>query len=377
MTLSLSRCDRYTPALRLCCLLACLLCAALQSKAQMEFDYRNPTDSPPLRDPQITKVGGEWYMTATAAPFFEQQGQSPGVNIWRSGDLTHRTLVALAVKPSKEHWYKERFWAPELFPYKGKWYLTFNCPYPNIKGPQSVALAVADRITGPFRVLTKDKPLAEGNDATLFAEDDGRVVPVHRRDLRRAGRSGACHDGRQALPGGLRRAQRRVGRHGEGGPDVGVEGPSLFKHAGAYYVLYASWGRGYEEGYATAPAITGPWTKFAGNPIYGAQDKPWTALYKHSYTQLPNVPYTQVGQGSPFVGPDGRLWFGCHGYLTGKGQQSHLVITPVTFDNTGTIHMTLTWTLQRVPLRKPFRLHLSDVRLATPLLDTLVVSGVQ
>jgi len=59
-------------------------------------------------------------MTATAAPFFEQQGQSPGVKIWRSVDLTHWDLVTLAVAPSQAHWYKQRFWAPGLFPYKGK-----------------------------------------------------------------------------------------------------------------------------------------------------------------------------------------------------------------------------------------------------------------
>lgn len=101
----------------------------------------------------------------------------------------------------------------------------------------------------------------------------------------------------------------------KGGPDVGVEGPPVFKHWGMYYLLYASWGRGYEEGYATAPTITGPWKKFAGNPIYGAQDEPWTRLYKHTYTQRPDVPYTQVGHGSPFIGPDGRMWFSCHGFL--------------------------------------------------------------
>jgi len=34
---------------------------------------------------------------------------------------------------------------------------------------------VADRITGYFYVLTQNKSSAEGNDATLFEDDNGKV----------------------------------------------------------------------------------------------------------------------------------------------------------------------------------------------------------
>ncbi|MBQ8673903.1 MAG: glycoside hydrolase family 43 protein [Bacteroides sp.] len=54
------------------------------------------------------------------------------------------------------------------------------------------------------------------------------------------------------------------------GESLGREAPSCWKRNGRYYLLYSSWTRGYEIGYATAPAITGPWTKGAANPIYGA-----------------------------------------------------------------------------------------------------------
>jgi xylan 1,4-beta-xylosidase len=259
------------------------------------------------------------------------------------------------------------------FPYKGKWYLTFNCPLTSVKGPQSVGLAVADQITGPYRVLTVDKPLTEGNDATLFEDNDGKVY------LFVAGLSGIEVDLEHATTVGSRFAVISAGHEGEwdgtatGGPKVGVEGPSVFKHDGLYYLLYASWGRGYEEGYATAAQVTGPWTKFAGNPIYGAQDEPWTKLYKHVYTQNLAVPYRQVGHGSPFIGPDGRMWFGCHGYLKGERQEPHLIITPVTFDAAGMMHMELTWTPQQVSVSKPFHLALGNTRLASPTLNALAL----
>jgi xylan 1,4-beta-xylosidase len=346
---------------------------AQQVTAQPIFHYQNPIQSEPLRDPQITKVGAEWYMTATSAPFFEQNGPSPGVKIWRSKDLSHWNLATLAIAPSKNHWDKQRFWAPELFPYKSKWYLTFNCPFPDIKGPQSVGLAVADRITGPYRVLTTETPLTHGNDATLFQDDDGRVY------LFIAGIVGMEVDLEHAKVVGKSFHVISAGRNGEwdgtaeGGPKVSVEGPSVFKHGVTYYLLYASWGRGYEEGYATASNLAGPWAKFSGDPIYGAQDKPWTELYKHVYTQNSNVPYTQVGHGSPFIGPDGRMWFGCHGYLKGPGQQPHLVITPVTFDSAGAMRMTLTWTPQEVLINKPFHLDLGATRLASIHLSALAM----
>lgn len=338
------------------------------------FQYQNPIRSVLVRDSQITKVGDTWYMTGTSYPFSEGTplGPIPGVKIWSSKNLTQWKLVGLVIRPSRKHWYKQRFWAPELFPYDGKWYLTFNCPFGDKPdSPQSVGLAVADKITGPYRVLTVDKPLTDGNDATLFQDDDGKVY------LFRAGISAIQVDlkNTRTIGASFRIIQPGVGAVWDGtapgGPAVSIEGPTVLKHGNIYYLLYASWGRGYEEGYATARRITGPWTKYARNPIYGAQDKKWSMLYKHSYTQSPDIPYTQVGHGSSFIGPDGRVWFGCHGYLKGAGQQPHLIITPITFDRQGVIHMALTWTPQAIVLLRHFGLRMDDTRLASPILGKL------
>jgi beta-xylosidase len=348
---------------------------ALASSKDPHFDYENPIPTEPIRDPQIVKVGKTWYMTGTASPFVEgtSQGPVPGVKLWSSTNLTQWKFVSLLITPSKDHWYMEGFEAPELFPYKGKWYLTFSCRKDDVpNSPMAVVLAVSNKIGGPYVVLTEDKPLTEGSDATLFQNDDGKVylfrngISAIQVDLESATTVGEPFTVIQPGPGS------DWDGTAPGAPSVGLEGPTVFKHDHNYYLLYASLGRGYEEGYATAPRITGPWLKYHNNPVYGGQDEEWSKIYKHEYKQASDVPYGALANGSPFIGPDGELWFGCHGSLKGAGAQPHLVITPITFDHQ-VIHMTMTWTPQVIFLPHHFHVHLGDTRLASPDLTKLAV----
>jgi beta-xylosidase len=171
-----------------------------------------------------------------------------------------------------------------------------------------VGLAVADKITGPYTVLTPDKPLARGNDADIFTDTDGQdylfvagvtAMPVNLADAKVTGPSWSV------IPAG-------AATDWDTGPGIGREGPQVIKIGDTYYCFYSSWGRGYEVGYATAKNIHGPWTKYPGNPIYGAQSRANCARYHKQYTQAPDVPYTEVGHDEPFIGPDGRWWISAH-----------------------------------------------------------------
>ena len=299
-----------------------------------EFSWQNPL-SPILRDPQIVVVDHVYYLIGTAPPFFEHLGQSPGVPLWSSTDLNHWTSLGFIVVPDKTAWYQIRFWAPEVF-YNSddrKFYCTFNCPSPSPKGPQCVGLAVADKITGPYTVLTKDKPLTEGNDADLFRDDDGKVylfrsgIVAIEVDLKNVTTVGETFP---VIPKGPEGAWD--GRT-TGAPSVGEEGPSVIKIKDTYYMFYSSWGRGYEVGVATATNIHGPWTRAANNPIYGAQDEKWCKQYKHEFTQDRSIPYRQVGHNSVFTGPDGKWWICAHELEIGDPVvQSRLVIDPLNFE---------------------------------------------
>jgi xylan 1,4-beta-xylosidase len=301
-----------------------------------EFTWQNPLE-PILRDPQILVVDHVYYLTGTAPPFFEHLGQSPGVPLWSSTDLLNWKYLGPIVAPTKTSWYQIRFWAAEIFlnPDDHKFYCTFNCPFPNPKGPQCVGLAVADKVTGPYSVVTAHHPLTEGNDADLFRDDDGKVylfrsgVVAIQVDLATAKTVGETFP---IIPKGPEGAWD--GRT-TGAPVVGEEGPSVRKINGTYYLFYSSWGRGYEVGVATAKNIHGPWTRSPNNPIYGAQDEKWCKQYKHPFTQDPSIPWRQVGHNSIFIGPDGKWWVCAHGLRVGDSVlQSHLVIDPLNFDGT-------------------------------------------
>ncbi len=312
------------------------------------FSYQNPIVSEPMRDPQITKIGSQWYMTGTSWPFFEQYGQNAGAKIWKSSDLLHWQFVTMAVLPNQSGWDRGRFWAPELHSINGKFYVTYNAMNPEEKGaPQHIGLAVADKVEGPYQKLNADKPLCEGNDAHLFQDDDGRVY------LFRSGINAAEVDLAAGKIVGDFFHVLAKGEKGtwDGGPGVGIEGPYVIKREGTYFLFYSSWGRGYEVGYATAKNIRGPWTKGANNPFYGAQKDGWAQRFGNQYTQDPSIPWTEVGHGSPFEGPDGKLWLSSHGYKKGSSiWDAHLVIDPLEFDGDTVRTKVPSWTPQSLPL---------------------------
>lgn len=320
---------RYSKIVLILMLVILSLSSYQRARAEDLFRWTNPIDVR-IRDPQIIVVGSNYYMTGTAPPFFEQLGQSPGVKLWTSHDLLHWTDLGVIVAPSKHHWFKQRFWAPEIFrnPADGKFYCTFACPNgPAKTGTQSIGMAVANSICGPYRVVTVEHPLCTGNDADLFRDSDGKTyvflagvnaMQVDLPDVKVIGKPFHII--------GLGPEGAWDGRS-KGAPAVGIEGPSCVKIGPTYYLFYSSWGRGYEVGYATATSITGPWKKYVDNPIYGAQDKTWAKRYKHKYTQAPSIPWRQVGHNSLFIGPNGKWWICAHGYRKHDNTlHPHLVI---------------------------------------------------
>ena len=285
-----------------------------------EFAWQNPlpvgaSGLDGLRDPFILKEGGAWFLTGTGKPFFTtdyaKMGNPKGVPLYSSPDLKTWKFEGSIVPRVEGTWYQDNFWAPEIHakdtPAGRKFYCTFNCVNEALK-LRGVGLAVADQITGPYTVLTPDKPMAVGNDADLFTDGDGQdylfiagvtAMKVDLEHARVVGEPWGCFGG--GAPGDW-----------DTGPGIGHEGPQVIKVADTYYCFYSSWGRGYEVGYATAKDLHGPWTKSPENPIYGAQSEATCKRYHKAYTQAADVPFTEVGHGQPFIGPDGKWWISAH-----------------------------------------------------------------
>lgn len=285
------------------------------------FHYQNPLPVGVvngLRDPFVLQVDGMYYITGTGKPFFEQDyaklGPPAGVPLYSSPDLKAWKFEGIIIPRVAGTWYQDRFWAPEIHvketPAGRKFYCTVSCFNQDTRpaAGQGVLLAVADKITGPYKILTPDKPLTGGNDADLFTDTDGKDY------LFVASCVGFPVDLEHAKIIGPKFLVVGPGAPSDWdtGPGISREGPQVIKIGATYYCFYSSWGRGYEVGYATATDIHGPWTKYAQNPIYGAQSKADCEHYHKLYTQAADVPYTAVGHGEPFVGPDGRWWISAH-----------------------------------------------------------------
>ncbi|WNJ19136.1 family 43 glycosylhydrolase [Pontibacter sp. G13] len=350
----------------------------------LRFEYQNPIsagiDPNGLRDCQVIRDGDWWYLTGTSFPHWSRQETdsllNPGVALYRSKDLLHWEFRSYIIeRPEIDKWYYRRFWAPEIQQIGGKYYALFNCRNDSLGYVgQHTGYAVADQIEGPYQVVTEEAPLCTGNDLTFFEDKDGKVWAFWNRG-REFGIGFAQIDltsgefltepttailaapvdyeydetGEIVMtPGYDGRPKKKVATY-HGWDAIGIEGAYVIERSGTYYLFYSSWTRGYEIGYATAPAITGPWTKYAGNPFYGAMSP--TAFEKNgiAYEGAPDNPYHAVGHNEIFEGPDGRLWLSCHGIL--PDQPPMLVIDPLSFDEEGQVFsdgpshtlQTITW----------------------------------
>mgnify|MGYP001419279565 CR=1 FL=1 len=345
-----------------------LHCRNSHSQLPEVFTYQNPIssgiDSNGLRDCQVFQDGEWWYLTGTSYPHWARQetgGQlNKGVVLYRSKDLLQwefRKYIVPAGGPSK--WYYRRFWAPEVHKIQGKYFATFNCRNDSLGYiGQFAGYAVADHAEGPYTVVTENKPLTEGNDLTLFEDDDGKIWAFWNRG-RKFGIRFAQLDLEKAaflttpqtaifpaqvtldispagdtltVPGYDGRPIPKVKQYHDWDA-IGIEGAYVIKEKGKYYLFYSSWTRGYEIGYAVADQITGPWTKYAANPVYGAQNRETCAQNGLPFTGDPESPYNAVGHNEVFRGPDGRLWLSCHG-IQSDGIPK-LVIDPIAIDAQG------------------------------------------
>ncbi len=238
------------------------LCAMASSAVPRT--YANPIVYADYSDPDVIRVGRDYYMVASSFHF------SPGIPILRSRDLVHWTIVGHVLprlpfapeydmpgphtltdaisKPIGGTRYAGGVWAPSIRFHSGRFYVYFATP------DEGIFMASAARADGPWDapVLVVDQPKLE--DPSPFWDDDGTAWLVHSRHgagpliLRRM-----SSDGRRVLDAGTiiveDKARLPI-----------LEGPKLYKRNGYYYIL-APFG-GVETGGQVAlrsRAITGPY----------------------------------------------------------------------------------------------------------------------
>ena len=242
-----------------------------------------------IRDPYLLTVpdeGAYYLFGSTDADIWRPP--ATGFDCYRSTDLASWEGPVAAFRPPVGFWSDRNYWAPEVHPYQGRWFMFATFKAEGVcRGTQ---ILVATRPEGPYEPWS-DGPVTprdwECLDGTLHVDADGDPWLVF------------CHEWEQVLDGEVvaQRLSRdlreplgepqtlfaassaawvRPLRHPRIPADAKAyvtDGPFLHRLAsGALIMLWSSFGdQGYAMGIArsTSGHVTGPWVQEA-EPLWGA-----------------------------------------------------------------------------------------------------------
>lgn len=255
-----------------------LLMAAMAAHAGGTF--RNPVLWADVPDPDVIRVGNEFYMVSTTMHLM------PGAPIMKSRDLVNWTTVGyifdrLTDTPNYDLQggtaYGRGQWATSLKYHNGRFYALFS---PNDK-PYKSYIYTAVNAEGPWTLISRPRHF---HDSSLFFDDDGRVYVFSG-----TGRLTELNaDLSDVKPGGVdmqifERDSTETGL---------LEGSRALKLNGKYYLLMISWPSGQPRRQVCyrADKITGPYEK--------------RVILESEFGG-----FSYVGQGTIVDAPDGR-WYG-------------------------------------------------------------------
>ncbi len=250
-------------------------------------------------DPEGIVLDGEYWVFPTYSDDFDKQLH---LDAFSSPDLITWTKHARVLDTSIVPWVKQAMWAPSVIEKDGKYYLFFagndiqNPERPGYRAEYDkfkeggIGVAVADAPGGPYRdllgepLLSKFYNMAQPIDQFVYRDPaDGAVYFFY-------GGWGRCNLGRLKddftgfIPWPDGELFREVTQEGY------VEGPFMFKRGDIYYFMWSEggWTNGsYKVAYATAPAVTGPYTRIG--TILESQDSVATGAGHHSVIRVPGT----------------------------------------------------------------------------------------
>ncbi|MGC5172604.1 glycoside hydrolase family 43 protein [Microbacterium sp. DT81.1] len=215
-------------------------------------------------DPDVLEVDGEYIAFAT---------NSPAVNVQMatSDDVEEWDVSTDDALPDLPAWASEgRTWAPEVSAITGGGYAMYFTAAHTESNKQCIGVAISEVAGGPYLPVEGDPfvcPLEEGGaiDASVFTEDDGTQYLLWKTDGNCCGMDTWIEVAPLTADGtALAGPPTQLFQQTELWEGNLVEAPVLIKHESKYYVFYSandygSWS--YAIGVASAPSITGPYTK--------------------------------------------------------------------------------------------------------------------
>jgi beta-xylosidase len=308
----------------------------------------------PLGDPYILKASdGIYYMVGTG-------GIEDGFKMYSSSDLKKWKDEGRIYQGNTEtSWNSGNFWAPELYEYRGKFYLVFSADWRENPTKEKenfrIGVAVSDSPKGPFKdlfnhpIFDPGYPVIDGN--LLF--EDGRIYlyysrccyknPVESEIARWAKQKKLFNEIEESWvygveiktdfsgitgtpqlllrpPLSMKDKQSEWESRSVTSGEVNrrwTEGSFIFKKNSTFYLMYSAnffGGKNYAVGYATSKSPLGPFRKAENNPV----------LQKN--TEQGGI-VTGTGHNSITYSPDGKSML-CvyHGRTTKTGNKRMVFI---------------------------------------------------
>lgn len=262
-------------------------------KNQIPPEEENPitvlSTTVPLADPYILVHDGLYYIYGTNV--------GTGFDVYYSKDLEFWERASALSLSNTNSYGESMFWAPEVYyvEKEKKFYMFYSTE-------EHICVAMSDSPLGPFK-QDEYKPIREEKsiDTSVFFDEDGKAYLYFVRF--NDGNVIWCAELKENLKEIKEETLTQCFKADEPWelilPKV-VEGPSVFKQNGVYYLVYSANGytsQDYAVGFATSNSPFGPWKKYEGNPIL------------HNYGGL-----FGVGHGAPFIDKDGKMRYVFHAH---------------------------------------------------------------
>ena len=196
---------------------------------QGDGTYRNPIIYADYSDPDVVRVGDDFYLVASSF------NCTPGLPLLHSRDLVNWTLIGHAIKNLPHPRYAEvqsgcGVWAPAIRFHAGKFWIFFPMP------DEGIYVVTAENPAGPWsepHLVQAGKGLI---DPCPLWDDDGQAYLVHAYAGSRAGIKHRLRVCPMAPDGSRLLGEGKIVFH-EPEKHPTLEGPKFLKKDGWYYIL--------------------------------------------------------------------------------------------------------------------------------------------
>jgi len=240
--------------------------------------YKNPIVYADYSDPDVIRVGEDFFMTASSFNF------SPGLPILHSKDLVNWKVVSYAIERMPYPQYDlpqhgKGVWAPALRYHDGEFYIYFGAP------DEGVFMVKTKDPFGKWEAPVLVKAANGWIDTCPFWDEDGKAYLIHAFAKSRCGVKSILHinemspDGKSLLDEGTLVVDGRM-------DNPTIEGPKLYKRNG-YYYIFAPAG-GVEHGWQMVYRSKNIYGPYEERIILAQGDTPVNGPHQGGYVELEN-----------------------------------------------------------------------------------------